>query len=341
MPIKGRSDIVRIPRVGKIRLGVRKKTQSGKEYPTATDYFVVVADDSTSQAAAQAFHSVYGETPREIQIAFPSDNPEQFFPQYLSSYRGGNGQYKLFCRGDGERAQRDDGHGGYVDIPCPYKECEFYTGKKCKELGKLQFFLPEVPGIGIWQLDTTSFHSTVRINSAIQMIQALTGGRIKMVPLTLRLVPQVVSPEGKPKTVHVLELAVQDVRLKDFIQQIPLLSAALAPQVEPIKLDEMPDDLYIDRDVVPDGTPAANTPTGDDRLVVLVDIEVQPDRQQRPIGKVRMANRQGEMIEALTDNVSLIETVKAWPQGTALSVVLENSARWRNRKEIVELRAIS
>jgi hypothetical protein len=40
MPIKGISEIVRLPRLGKIRLGIKKKTDAGVSYPSPTDYFV-------------------------------------------------------------------------------------------------------------------------------------------------------------------------------------------------------------------------------------------------------------------------------------------------------------
>jgi hypothetical protein len=40
MPIKGIPEIVRLPRLGKIRLGIKKKTDAGVSYPSPTDYFV-------------------------------------------------------------------------------------------------------------------------------------------------------------------------------------------------------------------------------------------------------------------------------------------------------------
>jgi len=70
MPIKGHSDIRRIPRVGKIHLGMKQTSErSGNTYPVACDHFVVKPDESTSEAAADAFYSIYGETPKEIAIA--------------------------------------------------------------------------------------------------------------------------------------------------------------------------------------------------------------------------------------------------------------------------------
>ena len=99
--IHGLSEIRRMPRIGKVRLGVKKKAKSGKFYPQAVDYFVVQADRSTSEEAASAFHEVYGDQPRALDIMFPTDDPREFFPQSYRRYGSGSG---LICRGDGRIA---------------------------------------------------------------------------------------------------------------------------------------------------------------------------------------------------------------------------------------------
>jgi len=342
MPIKGRSDVVRIPRVGKIRLGLKQTRSGGTEYPTATDYFVVAADDATSATAAKAFHHVYGPQPKEITIAFASDDPEEFFPQYLSSYRGGAGRYELFCRGDGVSAHRADEKGGYAPIACSYKECAFYVAKKCKELGKLQFFLPDVPGIGVWQIDTTSFHSTVNLNSAITLVQAVTGGRIKMIPLTLRIQPKRVSPEGKPKTVYVLDLKLEDVRLKDFMETVPLLSS-FAPMVEHIALDEMPDDLYVEQDLVrPTGAPAPTgvTPLFPDDVAYFEKrlIKTLPDGEVMAL--VCLRTQDGAVKEGVTTDPTLLKILKTLKKEDIVRHEFKDTHRVPGRLELVHIEPV-
>ena len=79
MTIKGFSEPKRIPRIGKIYLGI-KKSNGNKEYPSAVDYFVVRPDGvNTSETAAQAFHETYGPEPRELTIAFPMSFSCQHF----------------------------------------------------------------------------------------------------------------------------------------------------------------------------------------------------------------------------------------------------------------------
>ncbi len=263
--IKGFSEPKRIPRVGKIYLGI-KKGANGKEYPAATDYFVVRADGTTTwDRAADAFHAVYGENPREITVAFPSDDPEAFMPQYLCSYHGGGGKNELWCKGDGEEARRADGAGGHTQIPCLYKECPIYQAGKCKEVTRILFLLPEVEGIGVWELSTTSYYSSQNLLGSINLIRHVTRGKIAMIPLTLRIIPQVVNPDGKTKTVYVLDLKLENIKLMDLLVRIPQLGSEEPMQlIEPIR-EEMPDDLFIDsslvteEDISPSPSPAPQT----------------------------------------------------------------------------------
>jgi len=346
MPIKGRSDIVRIPRVGKIHLGVKKRADSGNEYPTAVDHFVVHADDSTSENAVEAFRKVYGDKPKEIKIAFPTDTPDQFFPQWLSSYRKRGGGYELFCRGDGVTASRADGTGGRTDIPCLYKECPLYLEGKCKELGQLQFFLPEVDGIGVWQVDTSSFHSTVNLNSAVELITRLTGGRIAMLPLTLRVVAHVANPDGKPKTVYVLKLDIDNISLSELRQPRP--PALVTPSVDPIPEHELPTDLY------PESTLVADPPS-----TVLPKVGAEDDKDEerdvaaiaavafRPYGGkddgialVKLASVNGELIEVVTSEPLFIERLRQLQEGTAVHFGFAPSERFINRKELTDLAVV-
>jgi hypothetical protein len=254
MTIKGFSEPKRIPRVGKIYLGMKTQNDNGKTYPTATDYFLVRSDGvNTSDGAAEAFYKAYGPEPREITVAFPSDDPDNFMPQYLASYRGGGGRHELWCKGDGIVARRADGAGGYTEMQCEYRDCPIFQEGKCKELTRLLFLLPEVEGIGVWELDTTSYHSAQNLVSSIQLIRQLTRGKIAMIPLKLRVVPKVVNPDGRTKTIYVLDLKLENIKLMDLLNRIPQLGVDEPMQlVEPINHNEMPDDLYIESTVVTD-----------------------------------------------------------------------------------------
>ena len=74
-PIEGVSTIIRYPRLGKIRLGVKKEGQKGP-YPEAVNFFV----------CPDEVKAVYQDRPTELRIMFPNDDMELIAPQYYKCY---------------------------------------------------------------------------------------------------------------------------------------------------------------------------------------------------------------------------------------------------------------
>ena len=200
--IKNLSEKRKIPRIGKIHLGVKTEGKNNKSsYPTAVDYFVVKEEKNTPAAAVDAFKKVYGDKPKEIDIMFPNEDIDSIFPQALKMYK----QSGLYCIGDGEKARRAGDDGILADCNCDPEKCQFKSKNQCKEIGNLKVILPRVAGLGIWQIDTSSYHSIVSINSAIDFLKQQFG-RISGIPLKLTLVPQEVKGGGVKKTVFVLSI---------------------------------------------------------------------------------------------------------------------------------------
>ena len=237
MPIKGTSDERRLNRLGKVRLGIKAESQkTGNPYPKATDYFV----------CEEPVIKIYGPKPKELKIVFPTEaSPSQWLKRY-SLTRGlvcrGDGETALaFCDpGTGEVATRDTEGAILKEVHCDPKTCPAYEAKHCRPIMTLQFFLPDVPSeIGVWQLDTSSRNGIIAINSTLDLVRAICG-RISMIPLRLRLVPQDVQPEGKKKTVHVLQLVApySVSELLDYAKLKPAQILLPAPEAGP------PDDLY-------------------------------------------------------------------------------------------------
>ena len=242
MPIAGISEIVRMPRLGKIRLGM-KVPRGEILIPKALDYFNCPPE----------VQQVFGEKPKELEIMFPTEELGQFAQQWLRCYSMTQG---LICIGNGETCRRKgdmdtgdlashttrEGRWEWHDgLPCNPQECEEYLGKRCRRVMNLQFLLPQVPGLGVWQIDTTSFYSIVNINSMVRMLQAMLG-RCSMIPLTLALGPIEVTPLGqKKKTVHIMHIK-KDVKLAD-LAKLALLPPARVLIPEP-EVEEAPEDLY-------------------------------------------------------------------------------------------------
>jgi hypothetical protein len=246
--IKGLSDRRRLPRLGKIHTGIKVRNAQGIEHPKATDYFVCPPE----------VIKVYNEKPKELKIMFPQENEEIWASQFYRCYSSSRG---LVCKGDGETARmlvdvstgnlatHDSQQTELKEKICAGRDCPHY-GKQCREMMMLQFLLPDVPGLGIYQLDTGSINSMININSAIELIRSITG-RISMIPLTLVLEGQEVSPEGKKKTVHVLNLRFE-ARLADLAKRYKALPG-------PVELPDAEDE--VPELIIPEAQEAQEAPT--------------------------------------------------------------------------------
>jgi hypothetical protein len=237
-----------MPRLGKVRLGIKvEPEEEGKNpYPRATDYFVV----------PEEIKDHVGDMPKKLNIMFPTEKADEFAQQWLRCYSFTQG---LVCKGDGSRSIRKiDVETGdiarhtteewvFKDWGCDPDTCEQYSEKQCRRVMNLLFLLPDAPGIGVWQLDTTSFYSIVNVNSCVDLIRRICG-RISFIPLTLSLEPLEVSPPGiTKKTVHILAVR-SDVKLAEIqkLGRVPP-ERILLPFLEE---EEAPEDLYPEQKLV-------------------------------------------------------------------------------------------
>lgn len=205
MPIKDLSNRGRVPRLGKIRLGIKIPGEKS-EYPKAVDYFV----------CPEEVRAVYGEKPKQLKVAFHSDNLEEIFPQYYKRYGSGTG---LVCKGDGETAMTLVlGKKQMQEIQCLGRECDFYKTNKCSQVGNLIFMIRGVDRFGVYQLDTGSYNTILNVNGGLEFVKQITNGRLKMVPLILEVIPQEVNPEGKKKTVYVLRVEADVKAIMDALE---------------------------------------------------------------------------------------------------------------------------
>ncbi|GAI78446.1 unnamed protein product [marine sediment metagenome] len=246
-PIEGISDIRRMPRLGKVRLGIKVEPPDKNPYPRATDYFVVPDE----------IKELVGDKPKKLNIIFPTEEVDKFAQQWLRCYSFTQG---LVCKGNGVKATRKiDVETGDIarsttqewrfrdEWTCDPDTCEQYQDKQCRRVMNLLFMMPDVPGLGCWQLDTTSFYSIVNINSCVDLIRSICG-RISFIPLKLSLEPLEVSPPGiTKKTVHVLAIR-SDVKLAD-IQRLALTPPERI-MLPALQEEEPPEDLFPEQKVI-------------------------------------------------------------------------------------------
>jgi len=254
------------PRLGKIRLGVKRQGQGGSEFPTDVDYFVV--------KELPEIQKVYGETPKELVVLFPSNEQQEIFPMRLEAWKAsrtkgpdGKPKSKLWCNStDGEIATRiyvgekdAQGHhqvmkmaederpdaGENFIMPCPNEECPHYMNNACKGVGRLNVVLPEVSISGIYQIETGSQFGRGNILDMLGWVRQMTNGQFAWrVPFELSRQPQNVTHDGKTFVKFMLTLRVIDdeaklkairIKVPSWLHQTSLLVSAP---------DERPEDLF-------------------------------------------------------------------------------------------------
>ena len=249
-PIKGVTDRPRrLPRIGKIHLGVKivPEGHPEKEHPKATDYFVF--DPACPQY--KELVAVFGKEPKELRILIPTEDEEKFAGQFYRLYSRTRG---LVCKGDGETAtrmvdkatgqlaNRDSKEVDMIEYQCKGRDCPDYGPRACGEVMNLQFLLPEVSGFGVWQIDTGSINSIFNINNSLDLVRQVYG-RVAMVPLVLALEPkEVTNPDdGKKKTVRVLNIRSLDKMIEAYRKaQLPPLQLVAGMVELPAAGDEPP-----------------------------------------------------------------------------------------------------
>ena len=281
MPIKNISEVRRLHRLGKVRLGAKKlSTRTGKEYPDAWDHFNFKDTPELSK--------LFGDNCKEFEIMVPCENINIFFPQERKAYRSSSSG--PFCRGDGEIATRVNvglnvevdyfengktskrlisskvpkgqpldpsglayikeqgltvGVGEMFDLPCLGDECAYTCQKFCKPVGRFLFLVPSAPRVGVYEISSSSINGMIDLNSALAEGGTIRGiaGRVSMIPLTLMLVPKECNIEGKKKTIHYLQVEYRGT----FAQLMQYRSAKAIPDAQlPSRLEldrEVPDDL--------------------------------------------------------------------------------------------------
>lgn len=182
-------NIIRLPRLGKIRLGIKKTAQSGKEYPAETDYFVVPDE----------IKAKFGDKPKTLPVMIAVEDEEKSLRQYYACY--GSNQ-KIKCQGDGELAARRDDKGKVFEVECPSPEsCDFAKQFKCHARIDIMLVLPDINMGGCYQLSSGSVNTDIDLRSGLEMARYLFG-RISWVPMMItREERKIPDPEtGKMQT---------------------------------------------------------------------------------------------------------------------------------------------
>lgn len=207
----------KMPRLGIIRLGTRETgSKDGREYtyPQASDHFEL--------RDAEAVAKVYGDKCTVLDpIIIPVEDEDTVAAHYYRMY---SGNQKLLCIGDNIQASRwvdadvlektgdlapakyDAKNPVWKDgIQCP---CPFLESGQCRESLYFRFSLPNVPGVGVWQLRTNSPNSIQALQGCMALVRAIAG-QVTGIDLKLSLVPTTMHSVGRGGTVTVYLLKLE------------------------------------------------------------------------------------------------------------------------------------
>jgi hypothetical protein len=153
-------------------------------------------------------------------------------------------------------------------------------GKACARILRLNVLLHELPGVGVWRLETKGFYATAELMGTLDMLQ-MAGHEHEIIEATLRLEQRSVKRVGKGEGKGTLQFAVPVLWPKTTPRQLLTGAAhvllAPLPALPPAPLEETVALLYGDRDT---------QPAGEDGAVYLARIEAailaQPGGEVEP-----------------------------------------------------------
>ena len=202
----------RLAEIGRIRIGQQVATGNGKRRPAKlTTFRLTSADRNRIQQAAV----LYGGQPTEWEapagnqwevvteadalnvIVPPSD---MVFSQHYELWSGGGCQRR--CDGRNESISE----GACLCDP-DRRECTIHT--------RLSVMLRDLPGLGVWRIDTSGYYAAVELQGAVEVVQ-LAAGRGQMLPARLRLEQRMIKRAGqgvKRFAVPVLDIEVSPAQL--------------------------------------------------------------------------------------------------------------------------------
>lgn len=250
---------MRLPLLGRIKVGVKAKNAQGKEYPSSIDWF------RADGKYAETFHRVYGEKPTKIQIVFPSNRVEDVCSEsYVVRDKAG----RLLAEGDGSTWKCwSEKKGAYVFGEFSVEDVKARLGEPQVSL-TLRFLLPAIPSVfGLWQFTTKGAKSSIpairdTFDQVLEMAGVVTNipfdltvekvksnkpGAASVFPV-VTLIPNVSQENldllaGYVQAGQKLRGVLTDAKIRALVAaeeeqpELPALAAPAAPQAEPEAID--------------------------------------------------------------------------------------------------------
>jgi hypothetical protein len=196
-----------LPTLGAIRMGGVQTNDEGDRLPVKDDSFTITAQtkDRNGQWIVHPLQAValkaQAERParlptatgsaeganaklRAIQVRFLVNDTQLLLRETYEAFDKATG--RPLCRGDGKTARRVI-NGEVTEQACPTPElCEFAAKNRCKHLARLSVQVEgQDDALSTFILRTTGFNAARTLRAKLEMVSALTGGRLRGLPFWL------------------------------------------------------------------------------------------------------------------------------------------------------------
>jgi len=226
----------KLPVRGHIKIGKKgavRQTRDGKgtwQAPEKLDHFVVTTlerDETGNFRRDDALHKVlaekgYGERPTVLPIQLIYNDLDLNYSDYLGAWRGKTRWcFSDGCSGVAERLVGDGPNREEVACPCERLTNPNYDKPdKCKPHGRLDCIIEGALTVGgVYRLDTTSWGSCEGLDSSLEFIRRITGGRLAGLPLNLTLSKQT---KTNPTTNKPVEVYIVGIEYRGSIEELRL-----------------------------------------------------------------------------------------------------------------------
>ena len=193
--------------IGRIKIGEKGVSQSGKEYPQSLDYFRFDAPEMYARIAREK----YGDKPTELPIVFYTDGDEGLSHFYELRDNAG----KLIAYGDGQRYYVSSKDGMVLvageevkRVVGPLKK-QYTTDKyfpEWKEVLRMRFMLKDFPALGYWEFRSHGAGTSIpKLIGPYDLVQEHRGSVIG-VDFQLQVVKHVGNTAGQARSYPLVSL---------------------------------------------------------------------------------------------------------------------------------------
>jgi hypothetical protein len=258
----------RLQEVGRIRTGATTSAEGGRKRPTKLETFRLTSPNrQVLERAAVLWGGEVkawqpeGGGPTQWEVVTDTDRLQV---AVLPDDRHLFSAYELWSKGGVQR--RCDGFTETIgDTPCV---CD-PDKRECNPTTRLSLVLPDLPGLGVWRLETGSFHAAAELPGAFMLLQQTAQGRLS-VPALLRLEQRQKKRDGQTRRFAVPVL--------DITMTIADALAVAAGQSVPDTPAELVESEQVALGAAPAALPAPPAQV-EEVVIKTVKAETRPKRQ--------------------------------------------------------------